>query len=87
MGNNETGKSTILEAIHMSLTGMYGGRNIRNELSQYLFNSEVVSEYIRSVNNGTPSLPPDILIEVYFDGSIDPNFEGNSNTDRWCIRG
>lgn len=82
VGNNETGKSTILEAIHLALTGMYGGRNIRNELSQYLFNNVVVREYIESVNNGTPLSPPSILIEIYFDGSIDPNFEGNNNTDR-----
>lgn len=46
LGNNETGKSTILEAVHLALTGIYGGRNIRNELSQYLFNREVIVEYI-----------------------------------------
>ena len=61
---------------------MYGGRNIRNELSQYLFNNVIVREYIESVNNGTPLPPPSILIEIYFGGSIDPNFEGNNNTDR-----
>ena len=33
VGNNETGKSTVLEAIHLALTGFYAGRNIRNELS------------------------------------------------------
>lgn len=82
VGNNETGKSTILDAIHVALTGMYGGRNIRNELSQYLFNNTIVEEYIQSVKKGTPLPPPNILIEIYFDGSIDPNFEGNDNTDK-----
>lgn len=52
VGNNETGKSTILQAIHVALTGFYEGRNIRNELSQYLFNREVVESYFNSVNNG-----------------------------------
>lgn len=33
VGDNESGKSTILEAIHVALTGMYAGRNIRNQLS------------------------------------------------------
>lgn len=28
VGDNESGKSTILEAIHVALTGMYAGRNI-----------------------------------------------------------
>lgn len=65
VGNNETGKSTILEAIHIALTGLYGGRNIRNELSQYLFNKEVVDMYIESVNKGTPFPPPTIEIEIF----------------------
>lgn len=82
VGNNETGKSTILEAIHLALTGMYGGRNIRNELSQYLFNREVIAEYIESVNRGTPLSPPKILIEIFFEGSLCPEFEGNNNTER-----
>lgn len=79
VGNNETGKSTILEAIHLALTGFYSGRNIRNELSQYLFNKKVVESYIQSVNSGSASAPPSISIEIYFQGSIDATFEGNEN--------
>ena len=82
VGNNETGKSTILEAIHLALTGILGGRNIRNELTQYLFNKQTVFEYIQSVNDGIPIEPPSILIEIYFDNSLDPEFEGNGNTDK-----
>lgn len=82
VGNNEAGKSTILEAIHLALTGMYCGRNIRNELSQYLFNNETVANYIESVNAGKPIEPPTILIEIYFEGSIDPVFEGNGNSEQ-----
>lgn len=81
VGNNDSGKSTILEAIHMALTSLYGGRNIRNELTQYIFNDEIVSEYIASVNSGKSISPPSIIIEVFFDGTIDPAFEGNSNSD------
>lgn len=82
VGNNETGKSTILEAIHLALTGLYCGKSIRTELSQYLFNNKVVETYIQSVNSGKALPPPSILIEIYFDGSINPEFEGNGNTDR-----
>lgn len=87
VGNNETGKSTILEAMHIALTGLYGGRNIRNELSQYLFNKEVVDSYINSVNNGTALPPPFISIEIFFDGSINPEYEGNNNSDRAYCEG
>lgn len=87
VGNNETGKSTILEAIHIALTGFYGGRNIRNELSQYLFNRDVVELYINSVNNGAALPPPSISIEVFFDGSINPEYEGNDNSERVSFEG
>lgn len=87
VGNNETGKSTILEAIHIALTGLYGGRNIRNELSQYLFNKDVVDSYINSINSGTAFPPPDICIEVFFDGSIDPEYEGNENSEKASCEG
>lgn len=87
VGNNETGKSTILEAIHIALTGLYGGRNIRNELSQYLFNKEIVDTYIDSVNSGSACPPPSICIEVFFAGSIDPEYEGNENSERASFEG
>lgn len=87
VGNNETGKSAILEAMHIALTGLYGGRNIRNELSQYLFNKEVVDSYINSVNNGTALPPPFISIEIFFDGTINPEYEGNNNSDRAYCEG
>lgn len=62
VGDNESGKSTILEAIHVALTGMYAGRNIRNQISTYLFNREAVEEYLKSVENGRPIAPPEIKV-------------------------
>lgn len=69
VGDNETGKSTVLEAIHLALTGLLNGRYLRNELSQYLFNNEIEKEYLESINDSQKiSLePPHISIEVYFD--------------------
>ena len=87
VGNNETGKSTILEAIHIALTGLYGGRNIRNELSQYLFNKEIIDRYISSVNSGSAYPPPSIYIEIFFEGSIDPEYEGNENSEHLACEG
>lgn len=87
VGNNESGKSTVLEAIHIALTGLYGGRNIRNELSQYLFNKEIVDTYINSVNSGSACPPPSVCIEVFFGTSIDPEYEGNDNSERTSFEG
>ncbi|MCR5837563.1 MAG: AAA family ATPase [Lachnospiraceae bacterium] len=82
VGDNEAGKSTILEAINLALTGMINGRGIWNEVSQYLFNKEVVDEYIDAINSGTPKDLPHILIEVYFGGNEVPTMNGNYNTDK-----
>ena len=46
VGNNEEGKSTILEALHLALSGMINGRPLRNEISEYFFNYEIKTEYI-----------------------------------------
>lgn len=81
VGDNEAGKTTILEALHLALTGQYQGRSIRNQISEYLFNREAVVEYLDSFNSGKPKEPPEILIEVYFSTDTVPEYEGNGNTE------
>ena len=81
VGNNGTGKSTILEAINLVLTGTYHGKNIRNELTQYLFNKNIVENYIREVNEGVNVEPPKIIIEAYFDTEM-PSFLGDGNSEK-----
>lgn len=77
VGNNETGKSTILEAIHLALTGMINGKFITGELSEYLFNFETIQEYLESVRSHRPILPPEICIEVFVEGEGLAEFEGD----------
>ena len=57
VGDNEAGKSTILEAINLALTGIISGKSIWNEISQYIFNKEAVDEYITSLNTAPIELP------------------------------
>lgn len=81
VGNNEAGKSTILEAIHIALSGLLNGRYLRNGLTQYLFNNSTEKKYIDSLVTDNPLDPPCILIEVFF-GADYPLFEGNNNSDK-----
>ena len=67
VGDNECGKSTILEAIHLCMTGQLNGRTIHYELSPFLFNKKVVDAYIAKLREGVKIDPPHILIELYFD--------------------
>src|SRR3989344_22426 len=73
VGNNECGKSTILEAVNLALTGQMNGRSIYNELHPFLFNADIVNEFIKERSAGKMSPPPRILIEVYLRGN--PEFE------------
>ena len=82
VGNNEAGKSTILEAINLALTGVRNGRYLKNELSQYLFNNDVVKEYLDHFSHGEPYDLPYILIEVFFADDSWLHFKGNGNSDK-----
>lgn len=82
VGNNETGKSTILEAIHLALSGLSNGRYFINDLSEYYFNYESVQEYLLSLGSSAPLPPPEISIEIFFGGEELPFFEGSGNSTR-----
>ncbi len=63
VGNNEAGKSTILEAINLCLSGTINNRYLRNELNEYFFNAKAVKKFLED-----PNLPPPkFLIEIYLD--------------------
>ncbi|WP_248005106.1 ATP-dependent nuclease [Coprococcus comes] len=81
VGDNEAGKSTILEAINLALTGIISGKSIWNEISQYIFNKEAVDEYIVSLGT-TPIALPYITIEIFFGGDENPLMNGDANSDR-----
>jgi predicted ATP-dependent endonuclease of OLD family len=83
VGDNEMGKSTVLEAINLVLGGQLYGRSINSEISPFLFNRTAVDTYINNLRNGIPSPPPFILIEAYC--ANDPSlakFRGLNNSER-----
>ena len=82
VGDNEAGKSTILEAIHLCLTGLYNGKYARNELTEYFFNNDAVDEYKNGLNNAQPKPPPEITIEVFITGENLAMLEGDGNTEQ-----
>ena len=65
VGDNETGKSTLLEAICLALTKKIGGRALEYELSPFLFNKETSNAYLQEIKEGKSPEPPKILIELY----------------------
>ena len=81
VGNNEAGKSTIVEAIHICLTGLLNGRHLRNHLSQYLFNNTVEENYLKSLGTDVKLPPPSITLEVHLEEGP-ALFEGNNNIEK-----
>ncbi|MDA8346570.1 MAG: AAA family ATPase [Thermaerobacter sp.] len=85
VGDNETGKSSLLEAVGLVLTGHYDGRLIHYSIDPYLFNLQMVSDYFSKCQSGLPTSPPRILIEAYFeniDGDPDMAKLRGSNNSR-----
>ncbi|MEM9954187.1 MAG: ATP-binding protein [Chloroflexota bacterium] len=83
VGDNETGKSTILEVINLVLSGQINGRSIHYELHPFLFNTNVIEQYIKALNNGISTLPPQILLEVYLHDTDEfAKLKGTNNTQR-----
>ena len=70
VGKNDSCKSTIIEAINIALTSYYRGKKL--DISENLFNKEVVKEYLASFAKGRiHCTPPMILIELYFSNAED----------------
>ncbi|MGW0821965.1 ATP-dependent nuclease [Streptomyces sp. NPDC002845] len=72
VGDNDAGKSTILEAIGLALTSKVRGRPLAQDLSPYLFHRDAVSEYISALREGREAKPPEIIIDLFLDPKTGP---------------
>lgn len=80
VGDNDAGKSTVLEAINLALTGRLNGRPIAYELSPYLFNTKAAADYLAQIHEGKQIPPPEIIIDLFL--SDDPDLvllKGSNN--------
>ena len=66
VGDNGVGKSTIVEAINLALSGKYRDAPISRSVSEYLFNKDDVAQF---TNSSQPYLAfPEVRIDVYLEG-------------------
>lgn len=83
VGDNETGKSTILEAINLALTKKLNGRYIESELSPFLFNFKTVANFLQAQSNEENPDLPEIFIELYFNDDPElAKLKGSNNSKR-----
>jgi putative ATP-dependent endonuclease of the OLD family len=80
VGDNDAGKSTILEAISLALTGRLRGRLLAQDLSPYLFHKDAADEYIAALREGREARPPEIIIDLFLDSKTAPaELSGTNN--------
>ena len=65
VGDNESGKSTLLEAVALALTGKANGRWAREELNPFWFNRVSVAEFFAKYGTPEQVALPEILIELH----------------------
>jgi predicted ATP-dependent endonuclease of OLD family len=81
VGDNETGKSTLLEAINLALSCQINRRSATYELHPFLFNTESVKSFITKVKAGQTARPIEIVIELYFrDDPAWADLKGSNNS-------
>ncbi len=71
VGDNECGKSTIIETINLALNFKINGRFAPNELTSFLFHKKVVADYVEAIKTDPQAPLPEICIELYFEDHAD----------------
>jgi putative ATP-dependent endonuclease of OLD family len=80
VGNNDAGKTTLLEAIHLALTLRFRGRPLAYELSPHLINHEARDLYVSALAEGGEAAPPTILIDLFLEDRDDfAELKGENN--------
>lgn len=80
VGENDAGKSTILEIINLITTGKINGYFIDRQITANFFNYEVRKNYIKNITAGEYAELPEIMIEAYCKKEDDSEFKGKNNT-------
>ncbi|HEY5708713.1 MAG TPA: AAA family ATPase [Solirubrobacterales bacterium] len=81
VGDNDSGKTTVLEAVHLALTSRLRGRLIANDLSPHLVSQAAAKRYLDSVRAGGNEPPPEIVIDLYLEEREETAFlKGTNNT-------
>lgn len=87
VGENDSGKSTILEALSIITTGRLHFYPFERQIKANLFNVDIRREYIKEIAEGKNSEPPKIIIEAYLDDNIDPKISGKNNEQHENVPG
>lgn len=81
VGDNEAGKSTVLEAINLALTSRWQGKFFSGEFAPHFINLDATTEYLDAVRAGETPEPPEVVVELYLSESADTvRLKGTNNS-------
>ena len=83
VGDNECGKSSVLEAVELCLNCCHRGKPLSPEVMSELFNGDSVDAYLEG--DKSQDTLPELLIEAYLDGN--PELKGHINSDGADVQG
>lgn len=72
VGDNNSGKSTVMEALELVLSNRVGGKYFGSSFNQKMFNVSMLSDYFTKFEADNSIEPPKIIIELFFK-NIDEN--------------
>lgn len=80
VGENDAGKSTILEIIGLITSGKINGYNIDRQITSNIFNFDIRREYINKIQKGEFAELPSITIEAYCKQDTNSAYKGTNNS-------
>lgn len=81
VGNNDSGKSTLLEVIQILISGKLNNYPLDRQIKATLFNYEVREEFREALRDDGPEIEelPSIVLEAYFSEDDDAQYQGTNN--------
>ena len=82
VGNNDVGKSTLLEAVYLALSGRVADGPFAAALCPHFINRAASSEYLSALEAGKKPTPPEVLIDLFLqDDDRLATLKGTNNAD------
>lgn len=82
VGNNDVGKSTLLEAIYLALSGRVADGPFAAALCPHFINRAASGEYLEALEAGERPPPPEVLIDLFLeDDDRLTALKGTNNAD------
>ena len=66
VGENDSGKTTVLEALQLCLTGKINGASIMSKLTPDWFNLGIREKYRQDILEKKTTALPEIVLEIFF---------------------